>query len=133
MSAFATIVGSNWDGTLTGETGPVNYVPSQIDPNGVAIWYTANSVLDARYKMTMSVRQPVKGSQVARVQVKLVHPVMDGTDPTLKVGENLANIEFVFSKRATQAQRELLVGHILTFCHDSTEMGAAVASLESIY
>jgi uncharacterized protein (DUF2342 family) len=133
MAAFATAVLKNWDGDLTGATGAVNFVPSSIDANGVATWVAPGSVFDANKKLSMSVRLPAKGSQVARVQVKLAHPVMDSVDPTLKIGECLVNVEFVFPKRADSAARSVLVGNLVEFFNNNAAFGAAVTALESVY
>jgi hypothetical protein len=136
MTAFAGTDGRNWDGSLTtptAATGTVTYNPSSIDANGVATWYAANSIIDARKRLSMSVRQPSKGSQVARVQVKLMHPVMDTVDTSLKIGECLVNVECVFPKVSTQAQRDLLIGHLIYFLNDGAEFAAAVDNLEAVY
>ena len=66
-------------------------------------------MLDAREKITLSVRQPSKGSQVARVTAKLVVPVMDSDDATLKIGEGIATAEFVIPKRMTDTERTKLI------------------------
>jgi len=133
MTAFAVTVGKDWDGTLSGATNSVNYVPSRIDPNGVAIWTLAGASFDAEKKLSMSVRRPTKGSQVIRVQVKLVHPVMDATDTTLKIGDCLANVELVFPKTVEQEDRYLLVGHLLEFLHNGAAFAGAIDSYESVY
>jgi len=133
VAAFAATTGKNWDGTLSGATGSVTYTPSVIDPNGVAIWTLAGAVYDAEKKLSMSVRRPTKGSQVIRVQVKLVHPVMDAVDTTLKIGECLANLELVFPKRSTVTERNLLMGHFVEFVQNEVAFASAVQDFESIY
>jgi hypothetical protein len=134
VTAFAISTLKNWDGALTGATGGVAYNPSVIDPNGVAIWYSpSTNVFDDRKKLSLSVRLPSKGSQVARVQVKLVHPVMDSVDNTVKIGDCLANIELIFPKRASEAQRSALVGHLIYFMNEDNQFVQAVQDLESVY
>lgn len=133
MADFADTVGKNWDGTLSGATGAVTYSPSVIDPNGVAHWVASGAVYDADKKLSMSVRRPTKGSQVIRVQVKLVHPLMDSVDTTLKIGDCLANVELVFPKRADETARYLLVGHLLEFLHNGAAFAGAIDSYESVY
>jgi hypothetical protein len=133
MTAFAEIDGKLWDGTLSGATGAEAYIPSLIDPNGVAIWTIPGAVFDAEKRLSFSVRRPTKGSQVIRVQAKLVHPVMDSVDTTLKLGDILINLECVFPKRSTEAQRKKAVGHISEFIYNSPEFAAAVATYESVY
>jgi len=88
-------------------SGKRTFVPTFFDSAGVMTWYTTDTgeVLDARDKITMSVRQPAKGSQVARVTAKLVVPVMDSTDATLKIGEAIATAEFVIPKRMVDTER----------------------------
>jgi len=133
MSAFAAQTGKNWDGTLSGATGSVSYTPSRIDQNGVAIWTLAGDTYDAEKRLSLSVRRPTKGSQVIREQVKLVHPVMDATDDTLKIGENLVNLEIVFHKKSTVEERNLLMGHLVEFLQNSTTFAAAVQDYESVF
>jgi len=133
MPAFAATVGKNWDGTLSGATGSVSYTPSKIDANGVALWTLDGAVYDAEKKLTMSIRRPTKGSQVVRVQVKLVHPVMDAVDASLKIGDSIANVEFVFPKQVDETARNLLVGHLLEFLHNGAAFAAAMNAYESVY
>lgn len=133
MPAFAATAGKDYNGTLSGATNAVSYIPSRIDQNGVAIWTLAGAVFDADKTLSMSVRKPTKGSQVIRVQVKLVHPVMDPVDTTLKIGECLLNLECVFPKRSTAAQRNLIVGHAIEFLNNGAEFSEAVATFESVY
>jgi hypothetical protein len=132
MTAFATVAIGDFSSTYPVPAGAVNFVPSLIDANGVAHWYKDEDVLDARPHLSMSVRLPAKGSQVSRVQAKLVLPMMDADDATLKIGECLANLEFVFPKRSTEAQRLEVAGRIAMFLFSSPAY-AAVSNLESIY
>jgi hypothetical protein len=67
------------------------------------------------------------------VQLKLAHPVMDAVDTTLKIGECLANVEFVFPKRATQALREGLVGDLIYIMNQEVFFVDAIGKLESVY
>jgi hypothetical protein len=95
--------------SATGATAGVRtFVPSFIDSAGVATYYIMDTgeVLDAREKFTLSVRQPTKGSQVARITAKLVVPVMDADDSTLKIGEAIATAEFVIPKRMLDTERQ---------------------------
>lgn len=136
MSAFVDVFGCNWDGSLTtptAATGAVTYKPSSIDQNGVATWVKDGAVYDANKKLSLSVKRPTKGSQVIRVTSKLVHPVMDAVDTTLKVGDILLTFEAVFPKRATQAERELAMGHILFFIYQNTASYDAYALSNSVY
>ena len=115
MPAFAPIVLGDGSHTASGFSGAAagayTFSPAYIDSAGVATWYTMDTgeVLDAREKITLSVRQPSKGSQVARVTAKLVVPVMDSDDATLKIGEGIATAEFVIPKRMTDTERTKLI------------------------
>lgn len=127
--------------------GKVVFEPTFMDATGVMTWYSDESVMDAREKITLSVRQPAKGSQVARVIVKVATPVMDDDDSSLKVGEILATCEFVIPKRTTEAQRtrfvavvrNLLTGGGFTPSHPIEQgdqndfVGFGVVNLQSPY
>jgi hypothetical protein len=136
MPAFAALTvndGRDLDPT-PGTPVPVTFNPSSIDSNGVAKWYESGvDVLDARRSLSQSVKQPVKGSQVARVQLKVVVPVMDETDESLKVGDGLCNVEFVIPKRMSRAQRCDLYAAVRNLLDDETPPALAVLDLESVY
>lgn len=132
MVAFATVSIGDWPASTPTFTTLVNYVPSQIDAAGVAKWSDQATIFDARKTLSISVRPPAKGSQVTRVQVKLVHPVMDTVDTSLKIGECVANLDLILPKRATLAQRDLLLANLASFLFKN-EVGEAVDNLESIY
>jgi hypothetical protein len=136
MPAFADVVGKEWDGSLTvptAATTPTTYTPTVIDQNGVANWSVDGAVYDANKRLSLSVKRPTKGSQVIRVVMKLAHPVMDADDDTLKIGESLVTIEAVYPKRATQAQRDTIMGHALFIAYESTPAIAAFSELKSTY
>jgi hypothetical protein len=93
-------------GLSAGTEGSRVMVPSFMNSEGVMTWYVeGEDVIDARDRITLSVKQPQKGSQVARVVIKVAIPVMDDTDDSLKVGEGLCTMEFVVPKRMTELQR----------------------------
>lgn len=127
MPAFAVI--SLMDSTAT----PFDFVPSSIDQQGVAKLFSVNDAFDGRYAVSASVRLPKAGGPVARVTMKVVIPLMDDSaTPPKKVGETIANIEFVIPKGASALDR----ANILAFAASllaTTEADAAVNSLESIY
>lgn len=133
MSAFANLTGKDWDGDITGATNAVTYTPTQIDQNGVAIWTKEGAVYDANQRISLSVKRPTKGSQVIRVQLKLVHPVMDAVDTTLKIGECLINVEAVFPKRSTAAQREKAWGNLVFIMNEEAQVASAISAFESVY
>jgi len=128
MSAFAAVTLD--DGQST--PAPVVFSPSTIDVNGVARYYEGSDVFDARRSISSFVRLPSKGSQVARVQLKVVTPVMDDTTPTLKVGDVMCNVEFVIPKRATAQQRADILAFAANYLADASVV-SSVTNLESIY
>jgi hypothetical protein len=108
-------------GFSAGVSGAFTFVPTFMDSQGVMTWYTMDSgeVLDARERLSLSVRLPSKGSQVARVTAKVVVPLMDDDDSTLKIGEGIATCEFVLPKRMTDVQRGSLVALMANFLRGS--------------
>lgn len=110
----------------------VVFSPNMIDPNGVAIWYTQNSIIDARSKATLSVRQPKPGSSVARVVGKISIPVMDTVDSTKKVSEVLGTFEFVLPKQATETQR-LDIRKMMDTMLMHANLTSACQYLETVY
>jgi len=129
MTAFATITID--DGQST--PAAVDFVPSNIDPNGVAHLFDEGSAgFDSRRQISLGVKLPKTGGAVARVTAKVVIPIMDETDSSLKVGEGIANVEFVIPKRMTDSQRADLLAFCQNFLADASVIAAA-NSLESIY
>lgn len=128
MPAFAAVTLDDGAGTPVSTT----FNPSQIDLNGVAKYFETNDVFDARRSISSFVRLPSKGSQVARVQLKVVTPVMDDTISTLKVGDVMCNIEFVIPKRASAAQRADILAFAASYLAEDSVV-AAVNDLESVY
>jgi len=115
-----------------GSTGTITLNPTAIDAKGVAHWSSGESILDARTTATQSVRLPVKGGKVSRVQVNLNMPIMDTTDTTLKIGEVAARLEVVVPKNATAAQREKFVYMAKGLMYTSL-VGSAVQDLVNFY
>lgn len=129
MSAFAPISLDDGQATPASHT----FSPSVIDPNGVARLFD-NSVetFDGRPAISLGVKLPKNGSQVARVTAKVVVPVMDSIDDTKKIGEVIGNVEFVIPKGATAAQRADILAYVANFLADAS-VEDAVTKLESIY
>jgi hypothetical protein len=127
MTAFAAV-------TLDDSaSAAVVFSPSTIDPNGVAHRYSPEtSGFDSRNHLSLGVRLPKNGSAVARVTAKVVVPVMDETDASLKVGDALCNIEFVIPKRGTALNRADLLAYVQEYLADASVI-AAVTNLESVY
>lgn len=127
MTAFAAILLDD-----DGDT-PHTFSPSTIDSNGAARLFENGDVpFDGRNALSLSVKLPKNGSQVARVTAKVVVPVMDSIDSTKKVGEVLGNVEFVIPKGATTSHRADLLAFVRNFLADPS-VEAAVSELESIY
>ena len=99
MSAFALLTLQN------NAAANVDFTPVSIDSNGVATWKTGDSVYDAKSTVTMSVTHPKNGSDVVRMKQKVVLPVMDSVDTTLKVADCIVNIDVVLPKRASETNR----------------------------
>jgi len=129
MTAFAAIDIDNGASTPVG----VTFNPSSIDPNGVAHLYAdGDNGFDSRNHISLGVKLPKNGSSVARVTAKVVIPVMSADDVPVKIGECIANVEFVIPKRASDDDR----ANLLAFLHNlvnTDELIAAVTKLESIY
>lgn len=126
MSAFATLTLQN------NAAANVVFTPNSIDSLGVAAWFAPGTVLDARPRATLSVKNPKGTSNVARVTGKVAVPIMDLIDPSKKVAEVLGTFEFVLPKQATETQRldiRKMVDTMLT----SAVVTAAVQNVEAIY
>lgn len=127
MTAFANI-------TLVDSTsGDRVFAPSTIDPQGVAKLYEVADTLDERFGISLSVRPPKNGGNVARVTAKVVIPVMEnGPSSMIKVGECIANMEFVIPKKATTVMRADLAALAASLL-GAASVQAAINNLESIY
>lgn len=126
MSAFAAITLQN------NAAANVVFNPAALGSDGVAKWFTADSVYDAKQSVTMSLSLPKNGSQVVRVKQKVVVPIMDTVNPSLKVAEAYANVEFVLPKNASETVRLDLRKYVSTLLTNAVTT-AAVQSLEAIY
>lgn len=126
MSAFASLT------LLDSSAANVVFNPSSIDSDGVATWRTGDAIFDAKKTVSMSVKTPANGSNVVRIKQRIVIPVMDTVDPSVKVGEAYATLEFVISKKATETQRLDLRKHLETLVSNAVSV-AALQNLESIY
>lgn len=126
MAAFATL-------TLTNNAAAnVVFAPSKIDANGVATYYSTASVIDARPSASLAVRVPSKTSNVARVTGKIVVPVMDVVNTSLKIAECIGSFELVLPKVATETQR-LDARKLLDTLLQNAISTSAVQYLESVY
>lgn len=126
MSAFAALTLQN------NAAANVVFNPQSIDSTGVATFVTADSVFDARKRVTMSVSLPKNGSTVIRIKQKVVVPVMDTVDAALKVGEAYVNIEAVIPKLASETIRLDIRKYADTLLQNAIST-AAFQNLEAIY
>lgn len=126
MSAFAALTLKN------NAAANVVFNPASIDSSGVARWMTADAIYDSKKAATMLVTYPKNGSSVCRIKQKIVVPIMDTVDASLKVGEAICNIDVVLPKNCSETTRldlrsfasELLANAVST---------AAFQNLEGIY
>lgn len=127
MSAFAAITLAN--------SVPANVVfsPARIDSKGIAKWMAPSTVVyDDKPSMTLLVREPQNGSNVARVTGKITVPVMDTVDTSLKLGDAIGSFEYVLPKQCTLVQRQnihALLKDLLT----EAVITDAVENLASVY
>ncbi len=126
MTAFANVTLQN------NAAANVVFTPSKIDADGVALWYSTASVLDARPRCTLKVVPPSGNSSVGRVQGRVAVPIMDTVDTSKKIGECLGTFEFVLPKQATETQR-LDIRKLLDTLVQNAVTTAAVQYLESQY
>lgn len=127
MTAFAAIALDD------AASAAVTFSPSAIDSAGVAKLYdNAAASIEERRSISLAVRAPKASGSVFRVTGKVSIPVVDGSTPPLKVGEVIANIEFVIPKRAATTQRQDALAFAANFLADASFI-AAVTSLEAIY
>lgn len=126
MSAFASLTLQN------NAAANVVFTPGAIDSDGVAVWRSNDAVFDAKKLVTMSVKAPSGGSQVARIKQKVLIPVMDTLDATKKVGEAYVTVEAVIHKQASETIRLDLRKHAQTLLADAVST-AAFQNIEGIY
>lgn len=126
MTAFASLT------LVNNAAANVTFIPTGIDPKGVATWMTNDAVYDSRRKVTMSVSLPSNSGSVIRVKQKVTVPVMDAIDTTKKVGEAYVYIESVFPKLASQTTRLDLRKFADTLLTNAVST-AAFTDFENIY
>jgi len=99
MTAIATIVLA--DSTPANN----NFVPTGKDAKGVTTYMTQESIYDARRVLTVSVSQPSAGARNVRARIKVVVPVMDVVDTSIKVDEVIADLSVQLPKSSTATHR----------------------------
>lgn len=126
MSAFANLT------LVDSAAANVVFSPQSLDSAGVAKWLTSDSIYDAKKATTMSVTLPKPGGTVTRIKQKIVIPIMDSVNTSLRIAEASIFIEAVIPKTASQTQRLDLRKHASTLL-DNAVSTAAFTSLEAIY
>lgn len=126
MAAQATL-------TLTdAESTPVNraFIPYGVDGDGVAVWkyLAAGNPGIATCVASMSLRDPVPGSDTYKATLKLMEPILEavagstpaGYTPSPKVAyKDLAVIDIIVSGRASQQNRKNILAMLRDFLGES--------------
>jgi hypothetical protein len=126
MSAFANLTLVDY------AVANVVFSPTSIDQSSVAKWLDANAIFDAKRATTMQVTLPKSNGSVSRVKQKIVIPIMDAVDTTLKVSEAIVSIEFVLPKNSSLTQRRDLRAFAVSLLGNAVTT-AAIENYESIY
>lgn len=138
MAAFAALTLA--DGAAT----PVNhtFAPVKIDTNGVARWVDKVGGIALGFPtVTLSMRDPNKGSRAYKFTAKVVVPVLEVTSPSTMTGiqpaptkayDMLWNIEGVMPERSTLQERKDAFAFVKSFLANAVAT-AAVNDLESPY
>lgn len=126
MSAFAALVID--DRLAVART----FRPLSIDANGVARWAEDASVYDAKLTAALSIKQPSKDGKVVRVTGKITIPIMDTVDTSKKLGDAVANVEFLLPKISDTGTRSNALALMSSFLA-STPVESAVFYSESVY
>lgn len=105
MTAFATL-------TLNDGSADRAFLAKTLVGN-LATWrYGAGTYFNADHQVTMSFSLPKVGGSVVRMKQKIVVPVMDPVDASLKVADIVCNIDVLMPVKATSAQRTVAYNYI---------------------
>lgn len=127
-----------------GQTTPVNHTFSPVgkDGNGVAKWVDRSGGIAIGYPtITMSVKEPTKGSRNFKVTRRVVLPVLEVTSPSTMTGiqpaptkayDLIADTTYVLPERSTLAQRNDLIAYVKNFDANSVSL-AAVKDFEPVF
>lgn len=127
-----------------GQATPVahSFNPVNIDAVGVAKWADRSGGIALGYPaVTMSLRNPTKGSRNYRLTMKVVTPVLEVTSPSTATGiqpaptkayDLLATMEFVLPERSTLAQRKDILAYVKNMLANAV-VTSAVQDFESVY
>jgi hypothetical protein len=99
---------------------------------GVANWRNAGTSFDVSPSVTFSMSLPTAKSTRFRVKGKVVVPVPDLVQTSVKIDEIIMNLDFSIPKSATLAQRSNALAFVQTYL-TNTIMSAAVSSLNGVY
>lgn len=138
MAAIAALTLA--DGAAT----PVNHTfsPVKVDSNGVAKWHDKSGGIALGYPIvTLSVREPTKGSRAFKVQGKVVLPVLEVTSPSTATGiqpaptkayDVMCNVEIVLPERASLQERKDAFAYLKNFLANAV-FTSAVNDLEGAF
>lgn len=127
-----------------GQATPVNktFSPVKVDAAGVAKWVDRSGGIALGYPtITMSVREPSKGSRNYKVTRKLVIPVLEVTSPSTSTGiqpaptlayNMLQTVEWTLPERSTLSQRNDLIAFAKNF-DAHVVLTEAVKNFETVY
>lgn len=80
--------------------------------DNLAGWRFVTGVFDANHTVTASVSLPGVNGKVSRVKHRVTVPIMDSVDVSVKLGEMVANVEFILPKMSSVAQRTVLLSYV---------------------
>lgn len=129
MGALANI------SVLDSVAASIVFSPTSIDSAGIARWNTTTqAILAARRVLTQQLLLPKSGSEIVRLKLKTVVPIMDSIDSTKVRGSGIANVELVFPTYMSSVDRlDLLFYTVNSMAGSTLPFRAAVASYESPY
>jgi len=126
MSAFAALSLQN------NAAATVTFNPLTIDSSGVASWATSDAIYDAKSIVTVSTKVPNSKSTKARLKAKVVVPLMDSVNTTLKVDELVINLDMAIPKNMGLTPRLDARKYIDTLVQNAL-VTAFLTSFEGVY
>jgi hypothetical protein len=112
----------------------VYYVPDPLDPLAPAVAINTAPALQAT--MTISLQKPSKTSRISKARMKIVlpEPVLDnGVATSAKDHENSADVTFMFSERATDAERAKVFNAFVDALTNMSTIRSVTVDHKSIY
>lgn len=107
-----------------------------VKPNGVMRWVDRSGGILVGYPaLTLSVRPPVKGSRITKVQAKVVIPTLEQTSPSTATGiqpaptkayDCSAVLEFMLPDRSTLAERNKLLSYVASLFFSTIQASDAL-------